>query len=114
MDFIKSEIEARGIKIFLEKDNKEIARAMLYILHNDTRSRNYGFLEDVLVVENLRGQGIGTELIKEIIKTAEENNCYKIVATSRSSRCAVHKLYERLGFKNFGIEFKMYLGDFDE
>jgi GNAT superfamily N-acetyltransferase len=114
MDFIKNEIEAKGIKIFLEKNNKEIARARLYILHNDTRNLNYGFLEDVLVDENLRGQGIGTELIKEIIKTAENNNCYKIVATSRNSRCPVHKLYERLGFKNFGIEFKMYLENFNE
>ena len=45
----------------------------------------------------------------KIIAEAKKLNCYKIVATSRYERTGVHKLYEKLGFENFGIEFKMYL-----
>ena len=111
VDFKQKLTDTKGIKIFIEEAGQEVARATLFILKNDYRKRHYGFLEDVFVNESLRGQGIGTKLIKEIIKVAKDNNCYKIVATSRYGREKVHELYERLGFKNFGIEFKMYLED---
>jgi len=38
-----------------------------------------------------------------------EAGCYKLVATSRASRPRVHELYERLGFENYGVEFRMNL-----
>jgi len=66
-------------------------------------------LEDVFVDENLRGRGLGMQIINAIIKEAKRNKCYKIVATSRHSRPKVHRLYEKLGFKNHGIEFRMDL-----
>lgn len=99
----------KGTKIFIEKDGKEIARAYLYLIKNDLRPECYGLMEDVFVDESLRGQGIGTELVKKIIAIARECGCYKIIATSRHERKEVHKLYEKLGFKDFGIEYKMYL-----
>lgn len=101
--------EASGIKFFAEKDGKEVARAFLYIMHNELHKEPFGFMEDVFVDESLRGQGIGTKLVNKVITKAKELGCYKLVATSRHERENVHKLYEKLGFKNFGIEFKMYL-----
>jgi len=109
MKIDKKRVESYGIKFFVEKDGKEVARAFLYIMNNDLKKEPFGFLEDVFVDEQLRGQGIGTEILKTVIEEAKKLNCYKIVATSRHERPAVHKLYEKLGFKNFGIEFKMYL-----
>ena len=100
-------IEASGIKFFIEQGGSEVARAFLYVLKNDLHEEPFGFLEDVFVSENLRGQGIGTELLKEIIKTAKDKKCYKIVATSRYERPKVHALYERLGFKDWGKEFRI-------
>lgn len=114
MDFKNKTIKTEGIKIYIEKNNQEVARATLFILENDLRRRQYGYMEDVFVDENLRGQGLGTELVNEIIKIAKQKKCYKIVATSRYAREAVHKLYEKLGFENFGIEFKMYLENIDK
>jgi GNAT superfamily N-acetyltransferase len=66
-------------------------------------------MEDVYVNSNYRGKGLGTSLVKKIIEMAKEQGCYKLVATSRHSRERVHKIYESLGFKNFGIEFRMNL-----
>lgn len=100
-------IKAGGIKLFIEQDGKEAARAFLYVLKNDLHEEPFGFLEDVFVNEDLRGRGIGTELLKEIIKIAKDNKCYKIVATSRYERPNVHALYEKLGFKDWGKEFRM-------
>jgi len=111
MKIDKKRVESYGIKFFVEKDGKEIARAFLYVMNNDLKKEPFGFLEDVFVDEQLRGQGIGTELVRAVIEEAKKINCYKIVATSRHERPAVHKLYEKLGFKNFGVEFKMYLNE---
>lgn len=102
-------IQARGIKLFIEQDGKEIARVFLYIMKNDLRDQPFGYMEDVFVDENQRGKGLATELVKKLIDLAKENNCYKIVCTSRHGKEKVHQLYEKIGFKNFGIEFKMYL-----
>lgn len=105
----KKKVKSYGIKFFVEKDDKEVARAFLYVMNNDLRKEPFGLLEDVFVTEELRGQGIGTELIKKVIEEAKKLGCYKIVATSRYERPAVHSLYEKLGFEKFGLEFKMYL-----
>ena len=99
----------KGIKIFIEKKGKEVARAYLYFIQNDLRSERYGLMGEVLVDEELRGQGIGTKLVKKIIKLAKENDCYKLIATSRYEREKVHALYERLGFKDWGKEFRIDL-----
>ncbi|MEO0537352.1 MAG: hypothetical protein AAF215_26285 [Cyanobacteria bacterium P01_A01_bin.123] len=34
-------------------------------------------------------------------------NCYKLIATSRTSRPKVHDLYQRLGFTQQGFEFRI-------
>ena len=107
MEIKQKLIKAGDIKFFIEQNGKEVARAYLYILKNDLHAEPFGFLEDVFVDESLRGQGIGTGLLKEIIKMAKDNQCYKIVATSRYERPKVHALYERLGFKDWGKEFRM-------
>lgn len=105
----KKEIPTKGSRLFIEQNGKEIGHAYLYLIKNDLHAEPYGLLEDVFVDESLRGSGIGTELINKIIETAKENGCYKIVATSRNERRRVHALYEKFGFKNYGLEFRMNL-----
>lgn len=105
----KKEISTKGIRLFIEQNGKEISHAYLYLIKNDLHAEPYGLLEDVFVNESSRGSGLGTGLINEIIKTAKENGCYKIVATSRNERPKVHALYEKFGFKNYGLEFRMNL-----
>jgi len=109
MEIKQKNAKAGGIKFFIEQGGKEAARAYLYILKNDLHAEPFGFLEDVFVSEDLRGQGLGTELLKEIMKAAKINKCYKIVAASRRERPKVHLFYERLGFKNHGFEFRIDL-----
>jgi len=105
----KKSVKAEGIKFFVEKDGKEVARAFLYIMKNDLHKEPFGFLEDLFVDEQLRGQGVGTELLNMVIAEAKKIGCYKLIANSRHERENVHKMYEKAGFENFGIEFKMYL-----
>lgn len=102
-------IDSKGIKFSIIDEGKEIGRAYLYIMKNNLHKRPFGFLEDVFVDENVRGQGIGTRLIKRVLAEAIKNKCYKIITASRHSRPKVHKLYEKLGFKNHGVEFRIDL-----
>jgi GNAT superfamily N-acetyltransferase len=98
---------ATGIRFSISADGQEIARAYLYLMSNDLHDAPFGLLEDVFVDESQRGSGLGTTLVKEVISTAQEAGCYKLIATSRTSRPKVHELYERLGFEKHGVEFRM-------
>jgi GNAT superfamily N-acetyltransferase len=106
MDIKQETIKTGGIKFFVEDNGKEVARAYLYILKN-IHDQPFGFIEDVFVDESFRSKGLGTKLVEELIKTAKQNNCYKLVGTSRQARTKVHDLYRRLGFKDWGKEFRM-------
>ncbi len=96
-----------GIKFSIKDNNKEIGRAYLYIMRNDLHSEPFGLMEDVFIDESYRGKGIGARLIKRLIKKSKEMKCYKLIATSRYSRPRVHKLYKKLGFKDYGKEFRI-------
>lgn len=107
MNIKQEKINSGGIKFFIEDESKEIARAFLYFLKNDLHEEPFGFMEDVFVDENYRSQGLGTKLVEKLITAAKENNCYKLIGTSRYARPKVHALYERLGFKDQGKEFRI-------
>jgi GNAT superfamily N-acetyltransferase len=99
--------EAHGVRFSIREEEGEIARAWLYLMQNDLHDESFGLLEDVHVDESRRGQGLGTELVEAVIAAAKEAGCYKLIATSRHARSRVHELYERLGFANHGIEFRI-------
>ena len=110
MKFKKETIkEARAIKITAHEDGRQVGRAYLYILRNDLHKEPFGYLEDVFVAKSFRKKGIGTKLAREAVALAKKNKCYKIIANSRHLKPEVHALYERLGFKNHGIEFRINL-----
>lgn len=88
---------------------KKLGGLFLYIMHNDLHAEPFGLMEDVHVAEFARGRGVGTELVREVIKIAMDRGCYKLVATSRHSRPRVHKLYRDLGFTKHGVEFRIDL-----
>ncbi len=108
MELIKEKKPVGQVVHFSLKDgDKEIGRAYLYLLKNDYHKEPFGLLEYVAVDEAYRGQGLGVGIVKEIIKEAKENGCYKLIATSRHGREGLHKWYEELGFKNHGLEFRI-------
>ena len=109
MQLVKQNKTGKAIKIVVEDDGKEIGRAWLYLIYNDLHKQPYGLMEDVFVEEEYRGSGIGSQLVKELIEEAKIQGCYKLIGCSRHSRPKVHKLYEDLGFVNYGVEFRMDL-----
>ena len=107
MNVDHKKLAAEGIRFSVNIDGVEVARAYLYLMHNDLHSEPFGLMEDVFVDESQRGEGLGTRLVNEVIAAAKENRCYKLIATSRDSRPNVHELYRRLGFSDHGREFRI-------
>ena len=88
---------------------REVGRAFVYFIYNDLHKEPYALLEDVFVDEKYRQKGLGRELVEKVIKEAKNKKCYKIIGSSRKSRDSVHKFYEKIGFENYGVEFRINL-----
>jgi ribosomal protein S18 acetylase RimI-like enzyme len=56
------------------------------------------WIEDVVVDQAVRGRGVGEMLTREAIRRAAEKGARTVELTSRSSREAANRLYQRLGF----------------
>ena len=56
------------------------------------------WIEDVVVDERRRGRGIGEALTRRAIRLARDAGARTIELTSRPSREAANRLYERVGF----------------
>ena len=107
MDVNREKLAAQGFRFSVSSEGVEVARAYLYLMHNDLHKEPFGLMEDVYVDESQRGGGLGTQLVNEIVAAAKETGCYKLIATSRDSRPKVHELYRRLGFSDHGREFRI-------
>ena len=57
------------------------------------------WIEDVVVDEGARGQGVGEALNREALRLAGEAGARNVDLTSRPSREAANRLYRRLGFE---------------
>ena len=57
------------------------------------------WIEDVVVDESARGHGVGAALTVEAIRLARAEGARTVDLTSRPSRVAANRLYERLGFE---------------
>jgi ribosomal protein S18 acetylase RimI-like enzyme len=57
------------------------------------------WIEDVVVDENARGKGIGEALNRRAIELANAAGARTVDLTSRSSRAAANRLYQKLGFE---------------
>lgn len=55
-------------------------------------SENYAVISHIFVKENLRGKGIGTEIVKNLLKQAKTENVYLISEKNNLD------FYEKLGF----------------
>ena len=57
------------------------------------------WIEDVVVDESARGHGVGAALTEEAVRLAKAEGVRTVDLTSRPSRAAANRLYERMGFQ---------------
>ncbi len=59
----------------------------------------HAWIEDVVVDEAARGQGVGEALCRAALAYAKTAGAYSVDLTSRPSREAANRLYQRMGFQ---------------
>jgi GNAT superfamily N-acetyltransferase len=83
-----------------EEDGRLLGSVTVIVKPNLTyRGTPFALIENVVVTEAARGQGVGALLIRAAIEIAREAGCYRVSLTSNKRRGEAHRFYERLGFK---------------
>lgn len=88
---------ATDLFLAVDDDGTVLGMATLAVFRIPTGQR--AWIEDVVVDEAGRGQGIGAALNRAMIDRARERGCVTVDLTSRPSREAANRLYRRLGFQ---------------
>jgi ribosomal protein S18 acetylase RimI-like enzyme len=68
-----------------------------------------GQIENVRISRAMRGQGLGSEMIRWAIEACRERKCGLVQLTSHSSRSNARRLYEALGFEATHVGLKLFL-----
>ena len=69
-----------------------------------------GQIEAARIAGNLRGEGLGREMILWAIDRCRERGCRIVQLTTHKSRERAHIFYERLGFEPSHVGMKLHLG----
>jgi len=89
--------EASHLLVARDDDGQVIGSLTLVLFRIPTAVR--AWIEDVVVDEAARGQGVGEALNREALRIAKDAGARTVDLTSRPSREAANRLYQRIGFK---------------
>ena len=100
-----------GNALIVGDDNgKVVACLQLTIVPGlSRRGATRAFIEGVRVANDLRGKGVGEDIVRHAIERARAAGCRLVQLTSDKSRLDAHRFYERLGFKATHIGMKLEL-----
>lgn len=94
----------------VELGNTPVASFHLSYLPGVSRKGAWrGQIESVRVMPELRGKGVGEEMMRWAIARCEAKGCGLVQLTSDMKREAAHRFYERLGFVASHAGFKLKL-----
>jgi ribosomal protein S18 acetylase RimI-like enzyme len=99
-ELIREIVEAQASTVLIARDARDKGRIVglltLVVFRIPTGVR--AWIEDVVVDEAVRGRGVGEALSQEAVRRAVGLGARTVELTSRPSREAANRLYERLGF----------------
>lgn len=102
--------DSRLMQVICEQGGKIVGTMQLSItpgLSRQGMSRMQ--IEGVRVSSSARGGGIGREMITWAIDYAREHNCGLVELTTDKSRADAHRFYDRLGFEQSHLGYKLRL-----
>jgi len=99
-ELIREIVEAQASTVLIARDSRDDSRIVglltLVVFRIPTGVR--AWIEDVVVDEAARGRGVGEALSQEAVRRAVGLGARTVDLTSRPSRDAANRLYQRLGF----------------
>lgn len=81
---------------FLLKDGQIAGMLTVGIYHSPTGGK--AWIEDVVVDETFRGQGLSKQLVAHAIEFVKSQQIPSLMLTSNPKRIAANKLYQAMGF----------------
>ncbi len=97
--------------IFLaERDGETVGTFALLVMDNLGHcGAPSAVIEDVVVDQRFRGQGIGHGMMDFACRLCRDKGCYKMTLSSNQHRNAAHHFYESLGFRRHGYSYYVEL-----
>jgi ribosomal protein S18 acetylase RimI-like enzyme len=89
--------DASRLLLARDDDGRIVGSLTLVVFRIPTGVR--GWIEDVVVDEAARGQGVGEALNRFALELAAKLGARTVDLTSRPSRVAANRLYQKLGFE---------------
>ncbi len=96
---IQEIVNSNSTNIWLAKDTAGAIVGMLNLAIYHTTTGIHAWIEDVVVDQNARRQGIAAQLTQAAVQYATEKGVKAISLTSRPEREAANLLYQKLGFE---------------
>lgn len=97
-DQLRELITAPSTVLFAARSDGEIVGLLtLVVFRIPTAVR--AWIEDVVVDESARGRGVGEALNQAALAEAKRRGAKTVDLTSRPSRAAANRLYQRIGFR---------------
>lgn len=84
--------------IVLENEDGDVIGFGALVIHMIPIKGYVGRIEDVIIQEDFRGQGLGIKLLDELIEIAKKQELANITLTSNPKRIAARNLYLKKGF----------------
>lgn len=96
--------------VAVDPENGTICGSLLGVVFEDIceTGRPILLVENVAVLEDYQGKGVGRQLFEEIERWGRDMDCHYEMLVSGLNRVGAHKFYNRLGFEEVK-GFKKYL-----
>ncbi|MCC6179223.1 MAG: GNAT family N-acetyltransferase [Chloroflexi bacterium] len=104
-------IETPTNTLLVARDERGAIVGTLTLMILLTPGSTFGFVEDVVVDVQARGQGIGEALVRECLRLSAERGAERVELHSGNHRQAAIRLYQRVGFKKFETNVWRYAPD---
>ncbi len=92
-------VDSPAVILLMARDNAGVLVGSLSLVVFRIPTGVRAWIEDVVVDQNARGQGIGEALTQTALDKARELGVKTVDLTSRPSREAANRLYQRVGFQ---------------
>jgi ribosomal protein S18 acetylase RimI-like enzyme len=94
---LRTVVSSPAVTVLLARNESDIVGTLTLVTFPIPTAYR-AWIEDVIVDDTARGQGVGMLLTEEALKRAKEAGARTVDLTTRPSRVAAGRLYERAGF----------------
>ena len=107
-DELRDLISAEATTLLVARQSDEEIVAILTLTCYRVPTGLRATIEDLVVDESARGQGLGTQLTNTALKVAKQYGAKGVMLTSNPRRAAANRLYQKMGFKRWKTNLYFY------